>query len=181
MITRGVLEIVLRAFEIPIETWGKGNAKTVDDLLKELRLGESYLRIGPGLARVTRLVRIQIKDDTTGRCLMEVSQTLPNGQTRTRHCLPGGKVRGDEDPEKAMFRELHEELRLCKEELISHSKVESHFEEQVSPSFPGLPSILEVHLFSLKIASEHWLLDEDQCFIKEEDGTSHVFRWVAQS
>jgi 8-oxo-dGTP pyrophosphatase MutT (NUDIX family) len=163
--------------QVPFGMWGKGETKTVQDLADEIRKKESYLLINnKGVFRVTGIVRLRVSNPSLG-FLKEKQQTLPDGRIRERDLFPGGKIMGDENYETAAFRELEEELGITADDLRSWTKAEFLIEEHNSRSYPGLPCILEIHVFDM-IVKDHNRITLDQVYKRrEDDGTEHIFVW----
>ena len=93
------------------DQWGKGEAKSVLDLLQEINEGDCYLRIGSdGLCRVTEIVKMQINS----RCianqrLMEVGEYLADGRFQERGREPSGQIKLSETAEQCLWRGMPEE------------------------------------------------------------------------
>ena len=110
----GDLEGYLVMGGLDLSSWGRGGAKRVEDLLDEVRAGETTLTAGgPGEASIVRFVnvlsvRVRRAD---GSVLMEERQRFPDGRERSREgnylsekLLPG------ETWQAGVRRAVHEEL-----------------------------------------------------------------------
>ena len=110
----GDLEGYLELGGLDLSSWGHGGAKRVEDLLGEVRAGETTLTAGgPGEASIVRFVnvlsvRVRRAD---GSVLMEERQRFPDGRERSREgnylsekLLPG------ETWQAGVRRAVHEEL-----------------------------------------------------------------------
>jgi hypothetical protein len=172
------LKNLLFEFSIDTQSWGKEQAKSVEDLFEEIAQGESQLRIDVrGISRVVEIVRMFVCDPNSPErgYLLEMSQCLPGGQIRERKRCPAGKLRQGESPEEAVVRELKEELKIerdgCQLSLIC-----SKLENAPSPSYPGLPCYYAVHEFRVVLKPDSYALKESFT-TTEEDGTFHIFGW----
>lgn len=122
---------------VDVSKWGTNEAKTVDNLLEELRQGESSLIVfEEGLRRVVSIVQIEVRyTDPNGLHyrLVEAGQTFRDGRKRVRN-LPrslGEKIKAGEDPGQVATRGVHEELGI----LIDSTRFQSdgsEYEERES-------------------------------------------------
>lgn len=137
---------------VDISTWGTGGAKTVAQLLKEMREGESQVTFHPE-AGVHRAVRIAWVDvlylDLQGNIfqLVEDRQEYRDGRHRKRQ-LPsslGEKFKPGENPDDAAVRALHEELGVST--FKSLHEIGQEQELYVPDSYPGLATNYETYSF----------------------------------
>ena len=150
------LESALVEHEIDPSAFGKGKAKTLEHLLKELERGECELQSHPSaggdppeLVRSLRLVRIQLKYQE--HVLVHQSQTLEDGRTRPKNTLVAEKFLENEDRETIVQRALREELGLESGSFqIDTSSWLTVMESNESPSYPGLRS--EYHISAVDVA-----------------------------
>jgi hypothetical protein len=136
------LEAWLRDQGVPLEAWGRGEAKRVADLWAEYVAGEARLYDDP-LQRRVSVVQVFIRRG--GRLLIEVEQEMRDGRRRARLLPPSEKLKGQESPVAAAARCLAEELGLVGAGVIlceSGSPVRRVVD---SPSYPGLPTCYLVH------------------------------------
>ena len=108
----------LEAAGINLSKWGKGEAKTFDHLLKEIRDGEMKLIEEGG--KLLRGVTVAIADiyytDSDGNSfhLVEDRQEFKDGRMRRRN-LPvslSEKLKSSEDPDSSVIRGIEEELGI---------------------------------------------------------------------
>jgi hypothetical protein len=139
----------LAAMRIPVDKWGTGDAKRVEDLWAELRAGDSVLTGDNQPKRRTSFVSVVIRRDD--KILTETAQELATGEIRARHWPPGEKKRPDEAPEEAGFRCLEEELGVPRElcRIVSVTPLEP--QEKISPSYPGLTTLYSSHQVEMEV------------------------------
>lgn len=148
----------LQTQNIQIENWGQDNAKTVRDLWREIEFGETNLTAPPPIRHV-RVVSIIIKRKQ--QQLIEISQTLYDGRTRTRNHPPSEKFKVDEDWQAAAIRCLLEELHIDSQRI--EFNLESYtmtYEIKDSYSYPNLLSCYELHQVEATIEG---LPEDDFC------------------
>lgn len=177
-ITEAFLRALLGSFNVPLDSWGIGKAKSIPDLLEELREGECHIRIDAnGVTRVTEIVKIHIIDPSCPARgnLLEWLQIFPDRRERERKQKPSEKMKGGELPEVALGRGLKEELDLEPDGWVA--KVLSVVEESnESPSYPGLSSVYVIHHFGVELKPGSPAL-RDEFIVKEPDGGELHFRW----
>jgi 8-oxo-dGTP pyrophosphatase MutT (NUDIX family) len=126
----------LTSREIPVDRWGIGQAKRVEDLWRELGAGESALSDPPPRRRVAFVSVVVRRGDAI---LTEVGQLLASGRTRTRRSPPSEKMHPGEDAETAAYRCAWEELGVPREScrIVPGRHTEASRVGE-SPSYPGL-------------------------------------------
>jgi len=163
---------------VNVELWGKGKAKTVSNLLEEIRKKESQLVIDEkGISRVVGIAKMIICDPNRPErgSLIELSQRLPDGRIRKRNQQPSEKIKGKESPEEAVVRGIKEELHIGRGGYRLFS-IPPKVESIPSPSYPGLPCYYTVHRFKVVLRANSPALEESFT-ITEKDGTFHLFGW----
>lgn len=153
------LAVRLRAAGIPIETWGQGQAKTIDDLAEELRSGETRLTEGSN-GEIIREVSVVFVDvfatdrDQQLWHLREERQVFSDGRQRQRNLLAslGEKMKPDEQVAEATQRAIAEELGI--DEPITSIYLGSERTVHASTSYPGLQSHFNIHRTAV-ILPEH--------------------------
>jgi hypothetical protein len=145
------LESWLHAHGVDTALWGRGTAKSLEDLWTEVAQGESLLVDEPPLRRV-QVVELHIRRD--GRLLVEAAQELASGHVRQRNQPPAEKLKPGEWPTDAARRCLKEELGVDQEEQIrfAAAPVETREIIKLSPSFPGLVTVFTVHRVVLAVS-----------------------------
>lgn len=127
--------------------WGVGYTKTPQELMKEIRLGESLMLIRRGIlrrqARHAQAAITCLVDDVL-YMLVEDRQVFANGTVRHR---TGGrsvseKIQKGESPAAAMVRGIQEELGLTDyrgEGLVKEIRPPRKRSSSSAESYPGLP------------------------------------------
>jgi hypothetical protein len=139
---------LLDAAGVPHQSWGTGSAKSVDDLLAEVRKRESILfseAAGTRLVRIVWVAAANVYYCGGGRAcfrLVERKQVLPDGRERSRGCRFSicEKFALPEDPEQAIRRALREELGINPADAaVEHGDLAVE-ETDRGDSYPGLMS-----------------------------------------
>lgn len=146
------LEEYLLDFNIPLDQWGKGYAKTLDHLLSEIQSGEcKIIEDGKTLLRKIEFVMCEIfyYEGETLLKLIEEKQVFNDGRTRIRdkESSVSEKMIIGEDPIESLVRGIEEELGISIQE--SQIRPEKGIEKiEVSQSFPGLMTKYNGHNFT---------------------------------
>ena len=136
---------ILTKANVPLDQYGKGAAKKVDNLHKELTQGESVMRVGSNyeLSRDVNLVWVDVICTLSNGdvfILREDRQEFKDGRTR-RRSLPsslGEKMKADEDTSLAAMRALSEEIGVDTVDGLYEIGEES---KKFTPdTYPGLES-----------------------------------------
>lgn len=149
-IKRQVIGLLVK-YNIPYELWGKGTAKTLDHLVREVADGETKLVVEAGeLVRTLTIVYIDVYHmDVGGETwkLVEERQVFRDGRER-RRALEGSiaeKLKAAETPDQEMVhRALREELGIEGVAIARTGGAREHTQD--SPSFPGL-TMRAVHYY----------------------------------
>lgn len=142
------LRSLLKRHGVNYADWGTGYTKTIQDLMKEIRLGESVLIVRRGkLIRQVQhgQVKITCVIDGVPHKLVETRQVFANGSVRPREGdrSLSEKVQTGESPKEAVVRGIGEELGIVGftgEGLIKDPKnphPRKRFKDS-AVSFPGL-------------------------------------------
>lgn len=133
---------MLKKYSIDTTIWGQGDSKTRENLLEELKLGESNLVEKEGLlVRVERGVILNVYFDNLK--LIEDRQVFNDGRVRRRNISTsiGEKLKPKETPLVGARRALKEELGIVTSgKLIPRSTIFTIEDRTLVPStsFPGL-------------------------------------------
>lgn len=173
------LEQKLLRYGVDISSWGKGQTKTLEDLLKEIKSGETTLEIDENGALVRRLVVDNINIfyiDPFGKRfhLKEKEQVFKDGRVRVRKLEESifEKIKSTEDPQLAAIRGLEEELGVTGEINLEHKKTKS--ERIDSPSYPTLQSEYLVHMFEVTLSDEQYKAGG---YVEEQPDKNTYFVW----
>jgi 8-oxo-dGTP pyrophosphatase MutT (NUDIX family) len=127
---------------LPLGDYGKGKAKSFQQLLVEIEAGETQIVWQDDRPiRFVRVVAVRVRHG--GRTLVEDRQEFPDGRTRYRGYKElSEKLYPQEDHAEAVYRALQEELGLPADELkdVPVRFLGSEFKRRESPSYPGLES-----------------------------------------
>lgn len=171
-----LLYIILRFFGVKTHHFGKGKAKKLSDLLREIKTGDCELITSKSkLHRTVYVVRAGIFYKNL--ILKEVKQVFSdNREDRIRGYLWVS--------EKKSIREKNETAlkRAVKEELGIHSDLDFSYilttkEIKESPSYPGLPTVYNFLDYKVVLTDEQF---EKDGYIEDEGNTGLItfFEWV---
>jgi hypothetical protein len=150
----------LSKYNIPVSEWGKGYAKTVEHLQKEIDSGECRLVLENGvLIREIEFVTCEIiyKEGDKIFKLIEEKQIFTDGRTRTRdkESSVSEKMKIGEDPKQSVFRGIEEELGVDLTETQLQKQGEIN-EDEVSNSFPGLMTRYKGYNYECEFTKEQY-------------------------
>lgn len=164
---------------VPIEQWGKGYAKTINQLFLELQRRECIIKTNPPM-RILTVVQIIIKHDDL--ILVELSQEMQDQRRRKRSLPPSEKMKPGEGWHQAAVRCLDEELSIQENQFTILSKdCKPDIYEKQSQSYPGLLS--QYHLYRVHVAADHLPKNEFWTVEKIQSGQKqavrrHLWGWV---
>ena len=170
------LQAILEAHRIPLESWGKGKAKTLRHLLEELRNGEAILTETPegGLIREVSVACLEItRGDMVLEELFQLFYEDGRKRQRTLDTTTGEKLKPGETPEDGILRLIETEfpvLRLQPPDSIR--RMEDRFRESTSESYPGLMTRYRLHFFSVELS-----IELPPIMVQEADKLS-AYHWV---
>lgn len=138
---------------LPLHAYGRGEAKSFQQLLNEIASGEATIAWRDG--RPVRLVRIVVLTvRCQGKTLIEDRQEFTDGRVRRRGFDSlSEKLHSQENYMAAVYRALQEELSLPDDELtnITTQFLGEEIEKKESPSYPGLESLYEKQRFRVDL------------------------------
>lgn len=145
---------------IDVSDYGKGEAKTLDHLTREVIDGEAALTVNENgeLRRDIRIVAIHVlHQDSVGNWweLYESAQEFKDGRKRIRE-LPQSlseKLVGDESTDDAVLRALEEELDIHDPLVASYELGESAL-SRISQSYPGLMTCTKINEYVAVLNSD---------------------------
>jgi 8-oxo-dGTP pyrophosphatase MutT (NUDIX family) len=157
--------------------WGKGEAKTLAHLVKELCEGDCSLVEENGTLIRTVIVGgadvLYETPDGTFR-LKEEKQVFNDGRERRRDLgsAVSEKMKPDEAPGEAMVRGLREELGIRGDVALCYEGESGRTLE--SPSYPGLTSRYVNHKFTAILRADQF---RPEGYIEVQDDKSTYFVW----
>jgi hypothetical protein len=170
---------VLLKCEVPLDHYGVGNAKTVEQLLSEVSQGESVLTIDQHnrLKRIVNVVGVDVLYETPEGevyVLKENRQEFKDGRVRRRNVASslGEKMKPLESPDQAAKRALWEELGIQTSEAlyeIGHTKKTSF-----SETYPGIESTYTLNAFVAKIPENEF---DPKGYVEYQGDKTNYYRW----
>ncbi|KAG2493574.1 hypothetical protein HYH03_008093 [Edaphochlamys debaryana] len=164
---------------VDTNVYGKGMAKTVDDLFDEVSKQESILEFEGGKAlRIVNVLSLHILN-SRGQILFEDEQVLPDGRSRRRNVPVSEKMVVNEPWHVALHRAVAEELSsaLPPDYEVTYYK-DSYFlrtEYSSSMSYPGL---LTKYVFHRVKAHVTGIPDGPFSTTEERPGGQLLTRWI---
>ena len=161
-------------YGIPVNQWGKGYAKTIEHLEKEIESNECSLVDKNGtLVREIEFVMCEIF--YKGLKLKEEKQTFKDGRERTRvkESSMSEKMKIGEDPLDSLIRGIEEELgvEVREDQLISDGSIDR---EGGSRSFPGLTTRYIGHKYSCTFDESQY---NPEGYVEHQKDKSTYFIW----
>ena len=136
---------------LPIEKYGIGKAKTVQELMEEIESGETIISIEN--QKPIRNIEIAFISIYFGEFqLVEDRQEFSDGRVRKREIkgISEKMLNKNENPLDCAKRAMAEELAI--QEGFEIEFVETVLEENESPSYPGLISRYKIHKFKADLS-----------------------------
>lgn len=156
-----ILHQWLLTLSLNLESWNKGQAKSVGHLFDEIINGESSIQLKPPL-RVVNVVQVLVSQD--GKYLLELEQELDDKRTRKRNIPPSEKMIPGENCLNAARRCLLEELQIADKEIeILSQDCKPIIRYRKSRSYPGLKTkycIYRVKVFVKNLPAEGFWTEE---------------------
>jgi hypothetical protein len=168
------LKSYLISYGIPVDEWGKGYAKTIWHLEKEIESEECSLVEDNGtLVREIEFVMCEIF--YKGLKLKEEKQIFKDRRERTRvkESSMSEKMKIGEDPLNSLIRGIEEELGVDvrEDQLISDGIIKR---EDVSGSFPGLTTRYLGHKYSCTFDESQY---NPEGYVEHQKDKSTYFIW----
>jgi hypothetical protein len=169
----------LKEYNIPVDLWGTGNAKTIRHLYKEIIENESTLEEESGsLVRYIEFVGIRIyyrDEEDQLWALKEDRQEFKDGRVRRRNMMSSvsEKMKFGEDPLESAIRGIEEELgvKISKDQLIKRRDLDYN---AGSSSYPGLKTIYKGHQYTCYLNKEQF---DQKGYIEVQEDKSTFFVW----
>lgn len=175
------IEALLKDHDIDTQSWGKGGAKSIDHLVREVLSGEARLEDREGeLLRIIKVVSVIIEYclDDMSKCfqLKESKQQFRDGRTKTRN-LPGSlgeKLKSDEVPEEAAVRAVQEELDI--RDGVKVEKIGGETVRKYGNAYPGLCTDYSVDQFKVMLDANQF---REEGYKEEQSDKTVFFEWQA--
>lgn len=178
-LTKTKLEKFLLRNKLPINEWGKGSAKTIDHLFKEIIKGESKIEIIDNeLVRHVKALSITVLYKNL--ILKEDYQKFKDGRVRRRKMdasVAEKLDKNDKDLVGAVIRGIKEELDIT----INNSQIsENGKNRQImdSMSYPGLHSIVDLFKYTVILNDTQYKSDG---YVENQEDKSTYFKWIENS
>lgn len=181
------LKALLRRHGIPIEQWGQGSAKTLDDLHAEITSGEAKLiEIQGGITRTTDIVALHIyaQFDDHLWYLIEERQVFTGGRIRMRETgnSLSEKMRPGKKPVPEADRAISEAARAISEEL-GLPDLQTHLlplgftlqPRKKSLSYPGLQTSYRTYFFEITLPTEYV---SRSGYVEQQSTKTTYFKWL---
>lgn len=170
---------LLKKFNVPLDEWGKGSAKTVAHLYNEVKEGETILKEeGDKLVREVEFVGARViykKEDGEILRLYEDKQVFKDGRIRKRKTMPysmAEKFKAGEDPKASVIRGMKEELgiEINKEQFVFYNRVRKN----INDDYPGIDSYHTGHEFLVLLNDEQY---DPEGYIERQPDKDVHFTW----
>lgn len=177
--TLETLKQQLKDAGIDISKWGKGQAKTLKQLQKEIENGETILVIDKQ-GKLLRKVAVggsnifYTSPEGKKYRLKEDKQVFKDGRERKRDLGQAvlEKMKSNEEPKDAMIRGIREELGIKGEIYLTKTGTEEQLLS--SPSYPNLVSQYIRHKFEATLNDQQFKADG---YIEEQEDKNTYFVW----
>lgn len=179
MVNLSELTNKLKEYNVPVDHWGTGSAKTITHLLNELKNDECVIVDEGGyLVRYIEFVGVEVfytDKDGVLYVLREDRQEFKDGRTRRRSMMSSvaEKMKAGEDPLESAMRGIEEELNF----VVSSDqlKMEANLDYDAgSQSYPGLKTKYKGHKFTCFINEQQY---EPKGYIEVQEDKSTFFIW----
>eukprot|EP00747_Dinoflagellata_sp_TGD_P095108 gnl/TRDRNA2_/TRDRNA2_166350_c0_seq2.p1 gnl/TRDRNA2_/TRDRNA2_166350_c0~~gnl/TRDRNA2_/TRDRNA2_166350_c0_seq2.p1 ORF type:complete len:778 (+),score=217.81 gnl/TRDRNA2_/TRDRNA2_166350_c0_seq2:90-2423(+) len=142
----GVFANMLKEHGIDPNKFGKGQAKTLEQMSGEVHSGAARLMLDATehkkLVRVVDIVLLRLVTPKQGKILVESAEMYPDGRKRQMHRLPGTKKEPHENAKETTDRILKDMLNMGNIKVEFDFDEKEVFEEETeSPSYPGVRTV----------------------------------------
>jgi 8-oxo-dGTP pyrophosphatase MutT (NUDIX family) len=166
----------LSAHGVDLRSFGKGEAKHIEDLAKELLSGEGRLNVEQGVVYLeNRVVLLWLEAPDGNKRLLEDHQRFKSGRTRRRRNLgglPAEKMKPDEDGSSAVVRLLKEELGISAPIAITEAAVSVRLEH--SQCFPGITKRNTYFIYEASLGEDQF----KKKYVEDTGDKRTEFRWI---
>lgn len=165
--------------KIPVETYGTGNAKTVNHLLSEVNEGEAIITIDNqgNVYREVNVLWVDVLCELSNGdvyYLREDRQEFKDGRTKRRalEFSIGEKLKPSEEPADAVRRALNEELGLTEFDRLH--KVGYDEKTFVPDTFPGIESTYKMHKYVSAIPESGY---KPEGYVEYQADKTNFYNW----
>lgn len=171
---------LLAKHKVPFESWGRGTAKTLNHLIKEIAERETLLEeLPPGeLFRKIGINLIDVFHETHEKQklrLVEDKQIFKDGRQRIRKlgASLSEKLKASEQPSlEAVQRALAEELGISSDLQVASGEPSEETVE--SPSYPGLMTKTQIYHCSVWLTAEQY---KPEGYVEHQSDKDTYFVW----
>lgn len=172
------LVALLERHQIPLEKWGKEEAKSVAHLAREIENGEVRLQVTKyGLTKSSRVVVLKVYHRSPEGLffLREDRQEFKNGRIRRRpfNTSLSEKLKRGETALRGAKRALEEELGIKGDLILTPLKTE-RIEPHLSFSYPGLFTKWARHVYEVYLPTEFFI---PTGYKEEQEDKTTYFLW----
>ena len=171
----------LRETGVPLDLWGKGEAKTLDHLAKEISRGVAVIYFDEEReiwVRKVKTVEVRVfydSPDGNTYILKEDRQVFKDGRVRKRgFSWVAEKMEEGEGCLPASVRAIKEELGLLSPFTSGPEYVENKMIERDSGSYPGILSKHSVDCFKVFLKPDQFVPDG---YVEEQEDKTTFFVW----
>eukprot|EP00746_Dinoflagellata_sp_MGD_P015225 gnl/MRDRNA2_/MRDRNA2_133732_c0_seq1.p1 gnl/MRDRNA2_/MRDRNA2_133732_c0~~gnl/MRDRNA2_/MRDRNA2_133732_c0_seq1.p1 ORF type:complete len:803 (+),score=158.76 gnl/MRDRNA2_/MRDRNA2_133732_c0_seq1:99-2411(+) len=173
----------LKQHDIDYTQYGQGDARSLDDLLKELKNRDCYFEtIDEQLVRLFDAVILKI-EDPVGRILMEQERQLSDGRVIGEQQFPAAKRRPEERVLTTACRVLRDKLQMTENDIQFDDDSKNaavQWEEKESSSYPGIVTIVRKHIVRGKLLQLGLCVSQEMT-VEKKDGNKRYFAWTEKN
>lgn len=166
---------------VPLDEWGKGEAKTLDYLVGEISRGSAIMCFDEEReiwVRELKAVEVRVfydSPDGTTYILKEDRQVFKDGRVRKRgFSWVAEKIEENENGLIAAERAIREELDLLSPFVSGPKHIENEVFEQESRSYPGLVTEYSIGRFEVYLTPEQFV---PEGYVEEQENLTTFFVW----
>lgn len=181
------LRDLLQGHGLPVDIWGEGPTKKVEDLWNEIAEGESWLAAPETveqrdeygeIVRVTNVLGIDVFATYNGQRyrLREDRQEFKDGRGARRCTLITSlaeKIKADENHAEAVLRAVGEELGVAEEDLAVEDRGAKDV-WKVTQTYPSLPSKLQISFYQVELPAEAF---NPAGYVEDQPDKKTYFEW----
>lgn len=178
-----VIKKQLEDHGIDTTQFGKGEAKTIEQLSQEVQNGSAVLMLDATkhkkLVRVVDVVALRIcAAGSSQKYLIETQEVYSDGRQRNLERLPGTKKYPHENTKQTTERIVKDliDVGTCKIHF-DYSKRELFEQEQTSPSYPGVITVYRMEIVEGRVSASS-SPPSGEWSHQDPSGTTKSFKWM---